>query len=155
MFCQLTLPADGTYTARVMHYGETSGEYDLTLSPGFARLAYQQSFDDPALVWVAPGSGTAVVDQGRLRLRAVGETASAVAVAPDVQPLADHYYEASARLFASPSYAEFGLVFARRELPRECSARTSFASTARAGGRSCFRMRPACSCCAPGPPMPC
>jgi hypothetical protein len=112
----LALPADGTYIARVMHYGETSGEYDLTLTPGFARLAYQQSFDDPALVWVAPDSG-GVVDQGRLRLRVVGETASALAIAPDVPPLTDYYYEASARLFASPSYAEFGLVLCAQGTP--------------------------------------
>lgn len=45
----VTLPDTGTYTVVVSAFGETSGEYELTLLPGFAAVEYREQFADPAL----------------------------------------------------------------------------------------------------------
>ncbi|MBZ0304160.1 MAG: hypothetical protein K8J31_30775 [Anaerolineae bacterium] len=42
----ITLPRTDTYTVTVSGFGATQGDYELTMQAGFARLSYQDSFED-------------------------------------------------------------------------------------------------------------
>ena len=111
----LTLPADGTYTARVLRYqgaaGTTSGTYELALTPGFAAVALRSNFDQGDVSWVTAAGEPVVLAQERLRLRVTTPGEALLAVPPDDLLVADLYIEAEARVSGAPPYAEFGLVF--------------------------------------------
>ncbi|MBN1202999.1 MAG: hypothetical protein JXJ20_14205 [Anaerolineae bacterium] len=109
----LALPVTGTYTVRVGRFGETSGEYELTLTPGFARLARLDTFDsdEAGAIWVQPGSDVTALDGGRLRVRAVPTGGVALAMPSDAKLLRDVYVQVQAQLDGEPSYAELGLIF--------------------------------------------
>lgn len=111
----LSLPAAGTYTARVLRYqgtaGLTSGTYELALTPGFAGVALRSDFDRGDVSWVTPGGEPVVLAQERLRLRVTAPGEALLAVPPDDLLAADLYMEAEARVSGAPPYAEFGLVF--------------------------------------------
>jgi hypothetical protein len=42
----MTIPDTGTYSVTVSGFGTTSGDYELTMRPGFTDVAYQNVFDD-------------------------------------------------------------------------------------------------------------
>jgi hypothetical protein len=111
----LILPADGTYTVRVTRYegasGTTVGEYRLTLTPGFAQLVRQDTFEQGAVSWVTPTGELIALSQGKLQMRINTPGQALIAFPPDAKPLLNSYIQASARLFGPPTYAEFGLVF--------------------------------------------
>ncbi len=113
------LPMDGAYTARVLRYlgeeGTTTGTYQLTLTPGFARVERRDTFDQPEDAWLTLQGEPLTVTQGRLRLRATTPGETLLAVPPDAEPLQNFYFQADARQFGTPSYAEFGLVFRAQE----------------------------------------
>lgn len=56
----ITLPRTETYTIRVSGYGETSGDYRLTLLPGYASLSATESFENNANGWRSAGAPLAV-----------------------------------------------------------------------------------------------
>jgi hypothetical protein len=116
----LVLPADGSYTVRIARYqgqdGTTTGEYELTLTPGFAKVALREGFDQGALSWLTPTGEQLPLAQERLRLRAVAPDATLLAFPPDPAAFDELYYQATAQLFGTSSYAEAGLVF-RAGLP--------------------------------------
>jgi hypothetical protein len=109
-----TLPQAGTYTVRVMRYlrenGETSGEYRLTLTSGFALLTRRDTYEAPETTWLAVGDEPATLMDGQLRLRVSTADTTTLAMPSDADPVQDLYLEASARVFGTPSYAEAGLV---------------------------------------------
>ncbi|MCL4237759.1 MAG: hypothetical protein KJ047_05880 [Anaerolineae bacterium] len=111
----LTLPADGTYTVRVLRYqgaaGTTSGTYELALTPGFAAVALRSSFDQGDVSWVTAAGEPLVLAQERLRLRVTAPGETLLAVPPGELLVSDLYTEAEARVSGAPPYAEFGLVF--------------------------------------------
>ena len=115
------LPVDGTYTVRVTRYegaeGTTSGEYELTLTPGFAQLARQDTFSEAGVdhSWVTPEGQPVLLDQGRLRLRASGSSATALALPPGDAVYDDLYLQVEARLLGTMSYAEGGVLLRRQE----------------------------------------
>jgi hypothetical protein len=41
----ITIPELGTYTATVSAFGETSGDFKLTMQPGYGSLGYEDTFD--------------------------------------------------------------------------------------------------------------
>jgi hypothetical protein len=109
-----TLPSDGTYTARVMRYqgaaGTTTGEYELTLTPGFARLAYRSVFDG-GIPWVTPGDEPVPAEANRLPLRVTSPDETLLAFPPNPDSFGEMYAQVRAQVDGAPSYAEFGLVF--------------------------------------------
>ncbi|HVO70218.1 MAG TPA: hypothetical protein VMT24_09235, partial [Aggregatilineaceae bacterium] len=110
-----TLPSRGTYTARVTRYrgaeGTTTGEYELTLTPGFARLAYQAAFGGSAASWLTPKDEPVPVEENRLPLRVTSPDETLLAFPPNPDSLGEMYAEVRAQVDGAPSYAEFGLVF--------------------------------------------
>lgn len=113
------LPLDGAYTVRVSRYqgaeGVTAGGYDLTLTPGFAHLARQDTFTQAGtdLSWVRPDGQPVPQAQGRLQMRPP-QGGTEYAFPPEPESFGDFYLQASARLFGSTGYAEFGLVYRMR-----------------------------------------
>ncbi|MCD4687269.1 MAG: hypothetical protein K8S97_15180 [Anaerolineae bacterium] len=108
------LPESGTYTVRVMRYlgagGTTSGEYALTLTPGFARTEWREPFDPGAVSWLDPTGVGLPLSGGGLRLRVSEPGSSLRAFQPEPVAYQNVYVQADAELFGVMSYAEFGLV---------------------------------------------
>jgi hypothetical protein len=110
------LPADGDYIVQVARYqdaaglGTSTGQYQLVLTPGFARLALQASFDEGDLSWVTAFDDPVPLAQGRLQLRAAAPNATLTGFPQEARSFGDLYVQASARLSGSAPYAEIGLV---------------------------------------------
>ena len=107
----LTLPVEGAYTVRVSRYENTSGQYELVVTPGFARLVRKETFDEANSPWLVPDNNAISVTQGKLRLRVVPAGTEAIAMPSDGEPMQDLYLQLDARLFENPSYAEVGIIF--------------------------------------------
>jgi hypothetical protein len=111
----LTLPVDGTYTVRVTRYqgadGTTTGEYELTITPGLTQLVRRDTFDQGEVSWVTPAGELVALAQGKLQMRVSDPGETLIAFPPDGKPLQNLYLQADARLLGTPTYAEFGLVF--------------------------------------------
>jgi hypothetical protein len=105
------LPLEGVYTVRVTRYGATVGEYDLTLTPGFARPLRDDTFEQGAVSWVSPAGQLAVLSQGKLQMRVMEPGETQMAFPPDAESEQNLYMQVDARVFGTPSYAEVGLVF--------------------------------------------
>ncbi len=76
----ITIPRRGTYTLRVSAFGDSSGDYQLTLSRGFAQLELQETFDTPS-DWRALGDDTEMgVGSEQLALVQTGPQQRAVAL---------------------------------------------------------------------------
>ena len=111
----LTLPSDGTYTVRVTRYlaegGQTAGEYVLTLTPGFARVALQEAFEAGSASWVTETGEALPLSFGGLKLRVDEPGASVIGFPPQAQEYEELYAQTSARLLSTNTpYAEIGLV---------------------------------------------
>lgn len=108
------LPETGPYTVRVQRYesqsGTTSGEYDLTLTPGFAQVEWREAFDPGAASWVTPGGEALPLSGGGLRLRVTEPESSVQAFQPEPDDYQNVYVQADVELFGIIPYAEFGLV---------------------------------------------
>lgn len=88
----ITVPRRGSYTLRVSAFGDTSGDYQLTLTTGFAQLELQETFDTPAR-WQALGEDTEMgVGSEQLALVQAGPQQRAVALSTAELP-ADLYAE--------------------------------------------------------------
>jgi len=110
-FEAVALPATGTYIVRVTRYGTTTGRYQLILTPGYARLARQESFEGQESPWVTlENVATSLIDN-RLRLLIGVPNTAAIAIPSDAEAVDDFYMQVDARLFGNPSYAELGFVF--------------------------------------------
>jgi hypothetical protein len=111
----LALPVDGSYTIRVSRYdgaaGTTRGEYELAITPGYARPVRNDAFDQGAVSWLTPEGDQLVLNQGRLQLRANAAGEMVFALPPDGEALKDVYIQATARPLGAVAYAEVGLVF--------------------------------------------
>lgn len=107
-----TLPEDGPYTVRVSRYGTTSGAYDLSLTPGFARVVRRETFDSEDTPWLSAESASSVsLAQGRLQVQVIPSGTMQTAIPTDAELLKDIYFQASAKPYGQVSYAEFGLIF--------------------------------------------
>lgn len=91
----VTLPRIDTYTVLVYGFGDTVGDYTLTLLPGYAELAHQETFDSPG-GWQASGTETAVVDvaDGQLMLTLDGVLQTARVDQPASTDFTDFYAQA-------------------------------------------------------------
>ena len=110
----LTLAENGTYTVRVTRYlgeqGQTAGDYDLTLTPGFARVAFRDMFMEGEPLWTGSDGQPVPLTQERLRMRVTDPGAILTGFPPGDLRFDDLYVQVEARLFGSPSYAELGFV---------------------------------------------
>jgi hypothetical protein len=113
----LMLPAEGSYTVRVSRYGETNGEYELALTPGFARMVRRDTFENTESPWLSPDNDTISLAQDQLRIRIVQSATTVLALPTDAQSLDDFYVETQVQLPGGPSYAEFGLIFRAQGAP--------------------------------------
>ncbi len=111
----LVLPEDGTYTIRVGRYegalGTTRGEYELTITPGYAAPVRNDAFGQGTVSWLTPAGDQLVLAQGRLQLRVMAAGETVIALPPNGESLKNLYLQANAKLFGSPPYAEAGLIF--------------------------------------------
>lgn len=118
----LMLPENGTYTVRVMRYegadGDTAGEFELTLTPGFARVEWRERFDAGALSWVTPQGEQLALSSGGLRLRVTAPDTAVRAFQPDTDEYESFYIESKARVFGFTQYAEFGFVLRAQGVDR-------------------------------------
>jgi hypothetical protein len=76
----VTLPRSDTYSVTITAYGETSGDYRLTLTYGYPELLLSDDFEAESTTWEA--SSDVVLDQiiGQLTLSASGTDTSGFAV---------------------------------------------------------------------------
>jgi hypothetical protein len=115
----LTLPVAGMYTLRVERYegedGTTTGDYELSVTPGFGQVARRETFDEDPSPWLVPGGSLVSLAQGALRLRAERSGGQIVAIPSDAGSLGDFYMQVDVDLFGAQSYAEFGVVFRAQE----------------------------------------
>lgn len=111
------LPEAGTYTVRVSRYqgedGTTAGRYRLTITPGFAQVARQETFSQggEAISWLTPQGQPVALTQGQLQLRPSQPGTPVFAYPPEPAAYDEFYLQAEARLFGSTRYAEIGLAF--------------------------------------------
>jgi len=108
------LPLAGTYTVRVMRYrgvnGTTTGQYEMTLTPGFADLQWHDRFDDEAAAWLTPEGEQVPLSSDGLRMR-VSEPGTALrAFRADTETYESLYVRADVELFGVAPYSEFGFV---------------------------------------------
>jgi hypothetical protein len=64
----ITIPSTGSYTVSVSGYGGSSGPYELTLLPGFARLAAHDTFTNETAWDFESDTGQAIIENNRLAL---------------------------------------------------------------------------------------
>lgn len=90
----ITLPRLDTYTVTVAGFGGTAGGYRLTLLPGFAALAWGETFDTESAWDSASAQLTLNISGGQLALQLDGAQQRAVATPAAAPPLADFYARA-------------------------------------------------------------
>ncbi len=137
----LELPRDGTYTIRVSGYdGAATGDFRLTLLPGFAAPLFEETFDGEQR-WQAGSGGLVEADLFESQLLLELDTPNALgwaapADAPDVPLTA--YVQVDAAVANDPDYWEFGIIL-RQVSPTSyylfsVSGRGDWAFLARTGG---------------------
>ncbi len=111
----LRLPDDGAYTVRISRWGGTGGTtrgtYSLTLTPGFARVVERYTFEQGTVSWQTPANAPVGLSAGGLRVPVNAPGQVVLALPPGDATFDEVYLQVDARLFASPSYGEFGLFF--------------------------------------------
>lgn len=86
----LTIPGTGAYRATVSGFGETSGEYELIMLPGFADLAHQESFEDTAS-WQSSDETEVIIGNNRLALIVSGAQQRTIVTDEDGDTWDDFY----------------------------------------------------------------
>ncbi|NLX10640.1 MAG: hypothetical protein GXY36_13365 [Chloroflexi bacterium] len=111
-----TAPADGQYTLIVQASGQTSGEFGLTLLPGYSFLDKWEDFegrdDSLSLTW-SPWSSeitTSEVVNSELMIRIAGSDTISYTGPDDDLIWGDAYVETDVRIEGAPSYYEYGFV---------------------------------------------
>lgn len=113
----LKLSADGTYTVRILRYQgkagtpATNGDYELTLTPGFAKVALRAAFADGDTPWKTSGGDPAPPAQGKLPMQVLSPGAALLAFPSDAPTFDELYLQAGAEVADTSLYAEAGLVF--------------------------------------------
>ncbi|GAB4509744.1 MAG: hypothetical protein OHK0046_05310 [Anaerolineae bacterium] len=74
----ITIPATGDYRVVVTGYQDSTGDFTLTLLPGYADVVLRDAFASDLEDW-DEAEGTAEVDEGELQLRAEGVRALGLA----------------------------------------------------------------------------
>ncbi|MCB9453401.1 MAG: PPC domain-containing protein [Anaerolineaceae bacterium] len=87
----ITLPRTDTYTVQVSGYGDTAGEYLLTLTNGFADLDTQDTFDDGG-DWGSAGEATTIEENdGQLNFQLAGVQALDTTINSSADLQTDYY----------------------------------------------------------------
>jgi hypothetical protein len=87
----ITMPRTDTYTVTVYGTGETSGEYRLTMTPGFSQVETSENFNGD-LKWKATSEPLTVsADNGQLVLDLAGISQTGIAVDLKAKTTADYY----------------------------------------------------------------
>jgi len=91
----VTIPEFGTYTLSVSAFGNTRGEFEVTLLPGYSELAHNDDFEDVE-AWKATGDGAIEDADGALILALGQETPHTVAFNEALTPPADFFAQVTA-----------------------------------------------------------
>lgn len=88
----ISLPRTGTYTATVSAYGQTAGDYTLTMLPGYAQIAASENFN-AASAWARGDSSPLEVltVDGRLTLALAGIGVQGLALDAQQSSMQDYY----------------------------------------------------------------
>ena len=88
-----TIPGTGTYTLEVSSFGETAGDYELTLLAGFAALHHLETFADET-TWHSEHEALEIVQgDGRMALLLNGIQEQAIAIYDAQEPPRDHFVQ--------------------------------------------------------------
>jgi hypothetical protein len=107
------VPADGTYTVRVTGQADSSGNYTLSLLPGYSTLLMNDTLDSgqaPLRVWSNANASSEVVG-GMLRVRLSAESQLTYTTSERISAVSDLYFGADMRIEESGDYWESGLAF--------------------------------------------
>jgi hypothetical protein len=104
-------PLDGLYTVRVLRSGDTSGEFAMTLLPGYSSLDRYEDFeagtsDDFALTWEPYMSENVIgeVNTGAMQIQVLTDDLVGYMAPEDDLIWTDMYIEAQIEILESPSY---------------------------------------------------
>lgn len=98
----ITLPQNDTYTVRVTGINGTSGDYSLTVTPGYAEIAAVESFSGE-VGWDATG-GQLSQAEGALTLNAQGALRTAIAAPSTPINVSDFFAEAHLNVTGSEGW---------------------------------------------------
>jgi hypothetical protein len=106
----ITIPRFDTYTATVSGFGGTGGDYTLTMLPGYAQIASEDSFSG-GTVWRRESDllGLEIAD-GTLNLSLTGIGETAAAINPDSPELLDFYTQVQVTEITSHNGWTVGLI---------------------------------------------
>lgn len=99
----VSLPRIDTYTINVYGFGQTIGDYSVTMIPGYAEVAEREDFSTPDS-WTAAGSESALVeaDGGQLTLTLDGIRQAARITREGDDPTEDYYAQARINVQRAP-----------------------------------------------------
>ncbi len=106
-----TVPASGTYSLRVSAAAESSGDYTLTLLPGFSTLLLNDPMDGDYR-WQPWQSDhyTAQLDSGKLRLQYTADNRFTWTLCAQIGSLRDAYVQTDVHIERQSVYSEYGLL---------------------------------------------
>lgn len=95
----ITIPRTDTYSIRVSGFGNSGGNYRLTMLPGYAQRHLYEDFaqaDDDWIIWQASDAAEPILtsDNDRLSATIEGINQRAILLNPQNEPLTDFYAQA-------------------------------------------------------------
>ena len=106
----ITIPRTDTYSLTVSAYGDTSGDYQLTMLPGYARLDQEILFDD-ASVWTSNlDDQQMLLGNNRMALVLSGLQERAIVIDSTGSPQNDQFLRVDIPELTGPNGWQVGLV---------------------------------------------
>lgn len=105
----MTLPRTDTYTVQVSGYGDTTGEYLLTLTYGFANLALHETFETVTDWTAVDETGSIDPADGQMVFQLTGMQIRDTAINSSANPLTDYYAQIDIRIASQVGGWEAGL----------------------------------------------
>lgn len=105
------VPADGTYTLRASAVNHASGDYTLTLLPGYGTLLLNDSMDGANRWQFWKGDAlTSQLESGKLRLQYTAEDRFTWTLAEQLGAIQDVYIQTEVHIERQSVYSEYGLL---------------------------------------------
>lgn len=96
----VTLPRTDTYTLTVSGFGNSAGEYMVTLLPGYSQVSLAENFNGEVNWTPTTNALTLEPQEGRLQLTLTGSQQTGVAFKPNTQLQAPYYAQVSVRVIS-------------------------------------------------------